>query len=63
MRLSDIAASISLREETVSRSLAKLRRAGYVERVGQGVLEVKDREGLRTFFARENSGTEEKTRK
>ena len=63
MRLSDIAASISLREETVSRSLAKLRRAGYVERVGQGVLEVKDREGLRTFFTRENSGTEEKTRK
>lgn len=52
MKLSDIAASISLRQETVSRSLTRLQKAGYLERTGRGELKVTDRQGLLSFFRR-----------
>lgn len=54
MKLADIAASISLRQETVSRSLTRLQKAGYIERVGRGRLKVADRQGLLAFFRRED---------
>ncbi|HCW22398.1 MAG TPA: Crp/Fnr family transcriptional regulator [Lachnospiraceae bacterium] len=57
MKLSDIAATISLRPETVSRSLTKLQKAGYIERAGRGELRVTDREGLYTFFHRKDGGS------
>lgn len=53
MKLADIAASISLRQETVSRSLTKLQKAGYIGRVGRGRIKVTDRPGLLAFFRRE----------
>ncbi len=49
MKLDDIAASIALRPETVSRNITKLEKQGYIERIGQGKLVVKDREGLIAF--------------
>ncbi|MGN1023910.1 MAG: Crp/Fnr family transcriptional regulator [Lachnospiraceae bacterium] len=52
MKLSDIAASISLRQETVSRSLSRLQKAGYLARTGRGELKVIDRQGLLAFFRR-----------
>ena len=52
MKLSDIAASISLRQETVSRSLSRLQKAGYLSRTGRGELKVIDRQGLLDFFRR-----------
>ena len=55
MKLSDIAASISLRQETVSRSLTRLQKAGYLERTGRGELKVTDRQGLLSFFRRAES--------
>ena len=50
MKLTDIASSIGLRPETISRSLSKLKKAGYIERTKQGELHVVNREGLLAFF-------------
>ena len=50
MKLADIAATIGLRPETVSRSLTKFQKVRYIERIGRGDLKVIDREGLNTFF-------------
>lgn len=49
LKLEDIAASISLRPETVSRVIAKFEKAGAVKRLGRGKLLVTDREKLRAL--------------
>lgn len=46
LRLEDIANSVGLRPETVSRNIARFAREGLVERTGRGRLLVLDREGL-----------------
>ncbi len=50
LKLDDIAASISLRPETVSRNLVKLEKSGYVKRIGKGKIMVTDRIGLQKFY-------------
>lgn len=47
LKLEDIANSIDLRPETVSRNIAQFAREGLVERTGRGRLRVIDHEGLR----------------
>lgn len=48
LKLDDIAASIGLRAETISRYLSKLEKEGYIKRVGNGKILVVDREALKT---------------
>lgn len=50
LRLEDIASSVSLRTETVSRKLGILQNEGIVERVGNGRLIIKDAAALRKLF-------------
>ena len=50
MRLDDIAASISLRPETVSRNITKLEKKGLIRRIGQGKIQVIDRPTLQLLF-------------
>ena len=45
--LEDIAASVGLRPETVSRAISSLSKEGLVERVGRGRLRIIDRNGIR----------------
>ncbi|MBQ1505653.1 MAG: Crp/Fnr family transcriptional regulator [Erysipelotrichales bacterium] len=52
LRLNDIAASISLRMETVSRNLTRLEKEGLVRRTGQGRILILDHEGLRNIAKR-----------
>ncbi len=47
LKLDDIAASIGLRSETISRYLSKLEKEGYIKRVGNGKILVTDRTGLK----------------
>ena len=47
LKLDDIAASVGLRPETVSRNIARFVREGLIERPGRGRLRVVDVEGLR----------------
>lgn len=47
LKLEDIASSVGLRPETVSRHIARLARDGLVRRVGRGRLLVVDHDGLR----------------
>ena len=49
LRLEDIAASISLRPETVSRKLRELEKRGLTERVGQSGIRIIDINELRTL--------------
>lgn len=46
LKLDDIASSVGLRPETVSRNIARFGREGLVRRTGRGRLLVLDREGL-----------------
>lgn len=46
LKLEDIASSVGLRPETVSRNIARFDREGLVKRTGRGRLLVLDREGL-----------------
>lgn len=46
LKLDDIASSVGLRPETVSRNIARFDREGLVKRTGRGRLLVLDREGL-----------------
>lgn len=48
LRLDDIASSVGLRPETVSRTITAFEREGLVMRQGRGKLQVRDRTGLRT---------------
>lgn len=53
MKLDDIAASIGLRPETVSRNISRLEKKGLVRRLGQGVLQVTDRPALLKLYRTE----------
>jgi len=50
LRLNDIAASIGLRMETVSRSLKKFEKDGLLRRMGQGRILIVDHEGLKKIY-------------
>ena len=50
LKLDDIAASVSLRPETVSRSLSLFERAHLIKRLGKGKILVTDRNGLRKIY-------------
>lgn len=60
MTLDDIAASIGLRPETVSRNITRLERKGLIHRIGRGVLKVTDRKGLQEYFRTEGEEDIEK---
>lgn len=47
LKLDDIANSVGLRTETVSRNIAQFAREGLLERTGRGRLRITDHEGLR----------------
>lgn len=47
LKVTDIAGSVYLRPETVSRNIAQLEREGLVERLGRGRLRISDHDGLR----------------
>ena len=50
LRLSDIASSVGMREETVSRHLAEFRREGLLERLGHGKIRLLRLEALEERF-------------
>ncbi len=50
LKLEDIAASIGLRPETVSRNLSWFEKAHLVQRLGQGKILVTDRSGLKKIY-------------
>lgn len=50
LKLDDIAASIGLRPETVSRSLSSFEKAHLIKRLGQGKIMVTDRSGLKKIY-------------
>ncbi len=50
LRLEDIAASIGLRPETVSRCLSRFEEDNLIKRLGQGKIMVTDRSGLKKVF-------------
>ena len=54
LRLEDIAASIGLRLETVSRKLGELQDDMVVERAGRGKLKIVDYDGLRQIYENNN---------
>ena len=49
LRLDDIAASVALRPETVSRKLSKLIELGYIERVSKSGIRILDYHNLTEF--------------
>ena len=49
LKLEDIASSVNLRVETVSRHLTQLERDGYIKRMGRGKLRVLDRQALSAY--------------
>lgn len=50
LKLEDIAASIGLRPETVSRNLSRFEKAHLIKRLGQGKIIVTDRIGLKKIY-------------
>ena len=56
LRLDDIAGSISLRPETVSRKLSELEKAGLVKRIHQSCIRLLDPEGLNRVFSGQTEG-------
>lgn len=50
LKLEDIAASIGLRPETVSRNMTLFVKAGLIKRLGHGKIMVTDREGLKKIY-------------
>lgn len=50
LKVDDIAASIGLRPETVSRNISQFVKAGYITRLGHGKIMVTDRTGLKALF-------------
>lgn len=50
LKLEDIAASIGLRPETVSRNLSQFEKAHLIQRLGQGKIMVTDRAGLKKIY-------------
>jgi len=49
LKLEDIASSVNLRPETVSRTISYLEKEGMVKRLGRGCLKVIDHEKLRSY--------------
>lgn len=49
LKLEDIASSVGLRPETVSRNIARFAREGLIERPGRGRIRVVDHEGLKAI--------------
>lgn len=54
LKLDDIAASVGLRPETVSRGLSRFERDGLIRRTGQGRILVVDRPGLEDIYRAES---------
>lgn len=52
LKLEDIAASVGLRPETVSRNVARFAREGLIERPGRGRILIVDHAGLRGIAQR-----------
>lgn len=52
MKLDDIAASIGLRPETISRYLSRMEKKNLIRREGQGKLRVCDREKMKRLYTR-----------
>ncbi len=50
LKLDDIAASVNLRTETVSRKLRELEKMEYIERLGHARIRVLDRDALRDIY-------------
>jgi CRP/FNR family transcriptional regulator len=50
MRLEDIASSVNLRVETVSRILRRFEKEGILSREGQGKISIRDFDSLRRIF-------------
>jgi CRP/FNR family transcriptional regulator len=50
LKLDDIAASVSLRTETVSRKLREMEREGLIERLGHARIRVLDRDSLKEIY-------------
>ncbi len=50
LKLDDIAASVNLRTETVSRKLRELEKMNYIERLGHARIRVLDRDALRDIY-------------
>ncbi len=50
LRLEEIAASIHLRPETVSRKIKEMEKEGLIAKSGQSGIQILDREGLRRLF-------------
>ena len=50
LKLDDIAASVSLRTETVSRKLREMEKIGLIERLGHARIRVLDRDALRDIY-------------
>ena len=50
LKLDDIAASVSLRAETVSRKLREMEKLGFIERLGHARLRILDRDALRDIY-------------
>ncbi|MCR5671981.1 MAG: Crp/Fnr family transcriptional regulator [Butyrivibrio sp.] len=50
LKLDDIAASVSLRTETVSRKLREMEKNGLIERLGHARIRVLDRDALRDIY-------------
>ncbi len=50
MKLEDIAASISLRPETISRILSKMEKDGLIKRYGHGKIRVLDRDNMKKMY-------------
>ena len=50
LKLDDIAASVSLRTETVSRKLREMEKKGLIERLGHARIRVLDRDALRDLY-------------
>ena len=51
LRLDDIAASIQLRPETVSRRIREMEKEGLIEKVGQSSIRITDRPKLEELYA------------
>lgn len=50
LTVDEIAGSINLRRETVSRKISQLQKKGYIRRVGQSGIHVEDMEELKSFI-------------
>ena len=57
LKLDEIASSVCLRPETVSRNLTRLERGGYIKRIGRGALKVMNRAALSDLYKEKGIST------